>query len=167
MAQLQSGWSLTTLTETVQVDSFSCGRIEIDDWFHSQALRFHTAGSAVVHVCLDADGNVSGFFTLTSHYLRKSNLPKSSDLSGSNIPVALLGRLGVSSSKQHCGLGTWLVEQAKQLALNVSKISATRFLYVQAKDDALVGWYARQGFRSLPSDRKKMIYDLRMSLRCA
>lgn len=164
MAQLQSGWSLTTLNATVQVDSFGCGQNEIDDWFHSQALRFHTAGSSVVHVCLDADGSVSGFFTLTSHYLRKSNLPRTSNLSGGNIPVAMLGKLGVSSGKQHCGLGTWLVNQAKQLALDASKISAARFLYVEAKDDSLVGWYARQGFRSMPSDSKKMIYDLRQSL---
>ncbi|MBI0086590.1 MULTISPECIES: GNAT family N-acetyltransferase [Bifidobacterium] len=164
MAPLGPGLSLTTLTEDVQVDSFCCGRIEIDDWFHNQALRFHKAGSAVVHVCLDTDGNVLGFFTLTSHYLRKNNLPKSPNLSGSNIPVTLLGRLGVSTGNQGCGLGTWLVEQAKQLALAVSKVSAARFLYVQAKDDALVGWYRDKGFRSFPSDSKKMIYDLRSGL---
>lgn len=162
MLQTESEWNITTLSETVQVDSFACGETEMDDWFHNQALRFHKGNMATVHVCLDQGDNVLGFFTLNSYYLQRRTLPKSSasDMAGGNIPVTLLGRLGVCCSHQDCGLGKWLVGQAKQLSSGLSTVCAARFLYVQAKSDTLIDWYKEQGFKSLPSNPRKMLFDL-------
>jgi len=77
------------------------------------------------------------------------NMKKSLPL---NVPAMTLARLAVSINEQRQGHGQRLLLDALEQVKTASRVIGGSFLFVDAKDTELAGFYTRYGFETLPSD---------------
>ncbi|MDO4808078.1 MAG: GNAT family N-acetyltransferase [Coriobacteriales bacterium] len=136
------------------LDGFSCGLPLVDEWVRRHARTARRAGTAVVYVSF-CDERLAGFYTLSSQSMLRSdargwiarNAPQ-------QIPVILLGMLGVDERFQGHGLGRNLLLDASKRALAVSEAVGARALVVDPAGEAAARLYRSCGFREIPgSDR--------------
>ena len=69
--------------------------------------------------------------------------------------------MGIDRSIAGRGYGTDLVIDAAHRALVAARSSSgSSLLVVDAKNDALIGFYARLGFTSLPDQARRLVYPM-------
>jgi ribosomal protein S18 acetylase RimI-like enzyme len=78
------------------------------------------------------------------------------------IPVVLLGQLGVDKRYQGKKLGSDLLTDAYKRVLQTSDLIGVRALMVQATDDQAKSFYERRGFSQF-SDREPLMLIVRIS----
>lgn len=99
---------------------------------------------AKVHILQDDDLTIAGFYTLSNSLLDNTELkikgyPK-------NIPIVLIGKMGVDLNYQRQNLSKKLLLNALQTIKKISKMSGVCFAMIEAKDQALADYYERLGF---------------------
>lgn len=100
-------------------------------------------------------GRLAGFYSLSAHSVLRA------DVSGwiardapVQIPVILLGMMGIDVAFQGCGLGRDLLLDAVRRSQSVASRIGARALVLDLIDVAARAFYARHGFRGIPgSDR--------------
>jgi GNAT superfamily N-acetyltransferase len=144
--------------------AFSCGEPDMDRWFHELAGQQNERGLAVVQVMVeDATGFVVGFYSLSNYSVLGSDLPK---IGGKKlpqrmqIPMHLLGRLGVHQDYQRRGIGQTLVSHALQSAKSQTDVSASMGAVADALNPALVPWYQSLGFVVFPSSPLQLVMTM-------
>ncbi len=138
------------LREEDSVEGFSCGSPPIDDWVATRAKGARKAGTAVVYATF-CEGRLAGFYTLSAQsVVRGETSGWIARNAPSNIPVILLGILGVDRRHQGEGLGHDLLLDAVRRARLVSDQVGARALVVGPLDDGARSFYARYGFRDIP-----------------
>jgi ribosomal protein S18 acetylase RimI-like enzyme len=108
----------------------------------------------------NATGKVVGFYSLGNYSVLGSELPKIDGKkmpSRMQVPMHLLGRLGVHHEYRRRGLGETLVSHALQAAKSQTDVSASMGVVVDALNATLVPWYTRLGFVVFPSDPLKLV----------
>lgn len=144
--------------------AFSCGQEIIDKWFIEMASQQNDRGLAVVQVMVEqASGIVVGFYSLSNHSVLGSDLPKLGGKklpSRMQIPVHLLGKLGVHQAYQRRGIGQTLVSHALQGAKSQTGVSASMGVVVDALNPALVPWYQGLGFVAFPSSPLQLVMTM-------
>lgn len=157
---------LERLTAEHRVTHFTSGDDTIDAFLHSSALVEQSIGLSSVTVALDpaASGGIAGFYTLSPLSIRiDPRLVSALGLSSVRYPSVggyLLGRLGVDRHYQRRGIGQALVAVARAQARRVRTETGGVFLAVDAKNDALLGWYERLGFSRLAPETRRMVMRL-------
>jgi GNAT superfamily N-acetyltransferase len=68
------------------------------------------------------------------------------------IPLMLLARLAIATSRQGKGLGSGLLKDAMLRTLQAADIAGIRAMAVHAKDDDVRAFYERFGFAPAPTD---------------
>ena len=133
---------------------FACGRISLDDWLRRLADTAAAKRVGRTFVWLD-DGHVVGYYTLSAHLLRRDPLSRSMARGDpAAIPAALLGRLALDKSLHGRGLGAVLLVEALRRVVRAAEDVATRYVVVDAIDDAAAGFYRHHGFRDTPISRR-------------
>lgn len=132
------------------VDGFRSGVAVVDEWVARRARTAREAGTAVVYASF-AGGELAGFYTLSAQSVVRS------EVSGwlarnapAQVPVLLLGMLGVDKRWQGVGLGRDLLLDAAHRAEGVAGQIGARALVVDPVGDAARGFYSRFGFRAIP-----------------
>jgi GNAT superfamily N-acetyltransferase len=138
---------------------FSCGQPPLDDWFRLRASQDEKRNVARVFVAVDADLGVVGFYSLSSLSLALENLPE--DLAHKlprydAIPAALIGRLARDERMRGQGVGEILLADAIQRILSAGRSIAVFAIVVDAKDERAVAFYMAFGFRTFPSQPKRL-----------
>lgn len=155
--------------------AFSCGRVELDRWFHHNARQAQERhGSARVFVLVDPDigegRTVLGFYALTGHavvfeeagdYFAGGQAP--------NLPIGavLLGQLAVSLNWRGRNYGDRLLKDAMRRALARDDDVATPLFLVDALDAEAARYYLDRGFRGLPERPLRLalrMVDIRATL---
>ena len=138
------------LQERDAIDGFSSGSPLVDSWLKMRARKARDAGTAVVYVTF-VDEKLAGFYSLSAQSIVRS------DASGwiarnapEQIPVILLGILGVDIQWQGCGLGRDLLLGAVHRTELVAEQIGARALVVDPIDDKAEAFYAHFGFRHIP-----------------
>lgn len=158
---------LRPLTPADRVLAFTCGDVEIDRFLHDRAEIEQHMRMSQVYVTVDGSGAICGFFTLSPLAVRvESALLVGLGLGAGAVPYPsiggfLLGRLGVADHLQGRGIGEALVMRAAQIAKREAAFVGGVFLAVDAKDDGLMRWYARQSFTALGGRTRRMVLPLR------
>lgn len=143
------------LRDADDLSGFSCGANAVDNWLAKHARHACRRGTAVVYVSFDETGSLAGFYTLSAHSMDRNamtgwlarNAPD-------QIPVILLGMLGVSSSHSGRGLGRQLLLDAYHRAKSAAETIGAKALVVDPLDDNVAGFYLDVGFEHVPgSDR--------------
>ena len=139
------------------LDGFSSGQEFVDGWLARRARHAKARGSAVVYVShhVGADPAVeppAGFYTLSSASVErdligggwlKRNAP-------AQVPVILLGVLGVDSRHHGEGLGKMLLNDASRRAVAIADSLGAKALVVDPVDEEAEAFYVGFGFERIP-----------------
>jgi len=148
--------------------TFDSGNSTLDGWLQRHALQAQRSDAATTYVAVDTDNGVAGYVTLANGSLlpddmalriRKGlarNLP---------VPILLLARLAVASSRQGRGLGSLLLLQAMRIELEIAEKSGVRALVVNPTDDKAARFYRQFEFETLPGTEPHAMYLLTKDVR--
>lgn len=143
------------LQDADDISGFSCGEATVDVWLAKHARHACKRGTAVVYVSFDEADALAGYYTLSAHSMDRNamtgwlarNAPD-------QIPVILLGMLGVSEAHKGKGLGRQLLLDAYHRARSAAETIGAKALVVDPLSDAVAGFYLGVGFEHIPgSDR--------------
>ena len=138
---------------------FSCGQPDLDDWFRLRANQDEKRNVARVFVAIADELGVVGFYSLSSFTLSLENLPDevAHKLPRYDaIPAALIGRLARDERVRGQGVGEFLLADAIQRVLGVSRSIAVFAIVVDAKDERAADFYKAFGFREFPLRPKRL-----------
>lgn len=158
---------IVPLNDGHQRTAFSSGDSEIDRYLHQQAgqdLAKKVASVYVLSRIVDPTV-VLGFYTLSASTIElqdvpilwQRRLPRYPD-----VPVALLGRLGVAQSAQRQGWGTLLVADAMKRTVRLSGEIGLAGMIVDAQHASLCAFYEALGFRSLSANALRMFIPFKL-----
>src|SRR5258708_6922034 len=95
------------------------------------------------------EGDVSriiGYHTLLFALVKQEEIPRDTPLIKRNIPVILLGQLGVDMAFQGRGYGALLLMDAQARVHEISRKTGVRAMMLDARTERLAQWYERHGF---------------------
>lgn len=154
------------LTESHEVEGFSCGEASLDQWLVSYALSNQRRSLSRTFVAVedtaghaDGTGPVCGYVTLVAAAVEVEELPSRErrGLVGlDQVGAALIARLARDQRYRQRQLGAWLLQQALHRIIDADEHLAIRAVLVDALNERAADWYASWGFKPLPgrpSDR--------------
>ena len=135
------------------VDSFDCGREELNRFLIRFAFPGQQAGASQTYLGL-ADDEIIGFYSLAVGQVAFDDAPERliKGLAHHPVPIMLLARLAVSVTWQRKGIGAGLLKDAMRRTLQAADIAGIRAFAVHAKDAEARAYYEQFGFVASPSD---------------
>lgn len=163
-----TGFRIEKLRRDHPVDSFTCGRDELDRFLIRYALGNQQANASQTYIGLH-DQEVIGFYSLVVGEVAFGDAPErlTKGLARHPVPVMLLARLAVSTTWQGRKIGSGLLKDAMLRTLQAADIGGIRAFAVHAKDEPAKQFYEQFGFVASPTDPLhlyRLIKDLRRSL---
>ncbi len=129
--------------------SFDCGVPALNKWLQNYAWQNHNSGGARVYLSIDQDTKqIAGYFCLSAASVDYKSAPARviRGLAQHEIPVALVGRLGVDERYRGRKLGRFLILEAFRRVLEAADTMGVRAVIVVAKDDDAAEFYKKLGF---------------------
>ncbi len=135
------------------IESFDCGKRELDRYLQRYAWQNQLAGAVQTYVGL-ADDAVAGYYTLAVGHVTREEAPErlTKGLARHPVPIMLLARLAVDRRWQGHGVGKALLKDAMLRTLQAADIAGIRAFAVHAKDDEARRFYLKFDFVPSPSD---------------
>jgi len=147
---------------------FSCGDIDLDDFFRNDAEKYERQllGKSYCFRLKSDRSIVVCAFTLSNSSIDARKLPNNRkrklteniphEKSLSSYPATLIGRLGVDKDFSGKGIGTELMDFIKKWMLDPVNKTACRYLTVDAyNNEATLKFYEANGFKTLFSSDKQ------------
>jgi GNAT superfamily N-acetyltransferase len=156
--------------DSAMAHSFDCGESNLNDYlkrFAEKQQDRHLYGVTYVAISSEVPDSILGYCTLANTSICRDRMPEEI-LKGlpkyADIPAILIGRFAVDKTFSGRGVGHLLMSHALNTCVDVSKLSAVRYILTLAYEGA-VSWYQKYGFQEIPtkqpdSDRRKMYLDL-------
>lgn len=140
------------------LDSFNCGRSELNEWLQKYARQAQAVGSAQTFVAAQPDGRVEGYFSLTAGQIEHSDATDRvrKGMGRFPIPVIVLARLAVSQQQQGRGMGADLLKDVIRRVLLVSEQAGVRAIITHPIDETAAAFYTKFGFQNSPVHKKQM-----------
>jgi len=156
-------WEIQRLAKTHDRSQFDCGQPTLNEWLKLRAGQFDRKDLSRTFVATRGDSPaVLGYYALATHRLVFETLPpgESKGLPRLDVPVVLLGRLGVDRTVHRQGLGSLLLVDALRRAMNISEQIGVRAVEVDAIDEVAKQFYLRFGFRELLDDPRHLLMPM-------
>ena len=168
MRFLEDNCSLFPLTSPQEIDGFSCGDSDLDEFFTRDCFAYakELLGKTYCYK-LDKDTQkIVCAFTLANAGVRVSDLPNARKKKvESNIPhiktlkdypAVLLARLGVSKEFRSLGIGSEVIEFVKLWFLDPLNKTGCRFLIVDAyNSQETIAFYEKNDFKMVFSSEQQ------------
>lgn len=128
---------------------FDCGAESINRFAIQAHKQAKFRNSVVYVVCEAGTDTVRGFYTLSNGSVIRNEAPRNMQRFSTNeIPVTLLGRLGVDRCCQGRGLGLDLLQDALERAIAAAAVVGSRAVLVHALDERMAEFYKKHaGFK--------------------
>lgn len=141
----------TQLPVGVGIADFHCGNLLVDGWAEHRSATARKRGSAVVYASFCGE-DVAGFYTLSTHSVARKDVAGGwfTRNAPDQVPVVLLGMLGVDERYKGIGLGASLLRDAVENAQKVAALAGARAILVDPVDEDAAGFYGHFGFTNLP-----------------
>jgi GNAT superfamily N-acetyltransferase len=148
------------------IESFDCGREELNRYLLRFAWSSQQAGAAQTYLGLAGD-SVVGYHTLAVGQVSREESPNRllKGLARHPIPIMLLARLAVDRHWQGKGVGKAFLKDAMQRTLQAADIAGIRAFAVHAKDEQARSFYQKFDFIPSPADPMHL-YLLLKDVRC-
>ena len=158
--------AIRPLDKQAKVAEFSCGQPVLDRYlahYASQDVRRNVTRLFVATPVGDAT-RIAGFYCLSAASVQCAELPPgiAKKLPHYPIPVALLGRLAVSTEFQGKGAGAVLLFDACKKALIAESVLAVAGLVVDAKDSTSADFYRHFGFVPMQPTGRRLFLSVRV-----
>lgn len=156
-----TSYRIRSFDSAVDIASFRCGQPLLDEYirrYASQDVRRNVARVFIATPEQDSH-RLAGFFSLSAGSVNCSDLPEplAKKLPRYPVPVALIGRLAVSTDFQGKGLGSILLADACQKVAHASATLAVAGIVVDAKDAAAGRFYRHFGFMTMPGQPSRLL----------
>lgn len=153
----------TLLGAEHQLDGFSCGMPNLDDWLKRRARANQVSGASRTYVVAEVV-RVVGYYCLASGALALNEAPGGLKRNMPDpIPMAILGRLAVDQSWHGHGLGTAFLQDAVERTQAASSILGIRGLLVHALLEQAKTFYEHHGFVASSSKPMTLVLSLKGS----
>lgn len=158
------------LAATDNIEDFSCGQADLDEWLKRFALVSQRSSMATVFVTLSG-GKVAGYYALATGGVDRAQAPTRiiQGQPAHPVPIVLLARLAIDMSAQKMGLGRALLRDALTRVAAAADEIGIRALLVHAKDENAREFYMKScEFEPSPTDPLHLFLlmkDLKKSLR--
>ena len=138
------------LAEAHRLDSFRCGKPELEFWLKQRARKNQLeAASRTFVVC--AGNEVVGYYALSAGAVLHETVPGNVRRNMPEpIPVAVLGRLAVHSDWNGQGVGAGLLKDAVLRTARLAEEIGIRALLCHAIDENAKKFYLHHGFIESP-----------------
>lgn len=140
--------------------AFDCGVPDLNRYMAERARKEGDQGLARTHVLYDSSEiRIAGYYTLSAMSIRFGDVPENLTKRlprYPDLPATLIGRLATDLRYQGQGLGRLLVMDALARVQQQSRQVATFAVIVDAKDDTVVRFYERFGFRRLQDHERRL-----------
>jgi GNAT superfamily N-acetyltransferase len=145
--------SIEKLRRDHVLDSFDCGKEDLNHFLKRQAWSNQQANSAQTYV-LAKDLRVSGYYSLAAGSVTHDEATErvKKGLARHPVPVILLARLAVDVALHGKGIGSALLKDALVRTAQAADTIGARALLVHAKDDSAKAFYQHFDFEPSPSD---------------
>jgi predicted GNAT family N-acyltransferase len=139
--------------------AFTCGIVELDDYFRQQAGQDAKRKVAAPFVMLDPKRRIVGYYTLSSYGIRSTELPPAVAKKLPKyplIPATLLGRLAISRDRQGQKLGRLLLMNALHRSWkNIVEVASVGVV-AEAIDNSAREFYLHHEFIPLLEHPRKL-----------
>jgi predicted GNAT family N-acyltransferase len=139
--------------------AFTCGIVELDDYFRQQAGQDAKRKVAAPFVMLDPKRRIVGYYTLSSYGIRSTELPPAVAKKLPKyplIPATLLGRLAISRDHQGQKLGRLLLMNALHRSWKNTTEVASVGVVAEAIDNTARDFYLHHEFIPLLEHPRKL-----------
>jgi GNAT superfamily N-acetyltransferase len=145
--------SIEKLRRDHVLDSFDCGKEDLNRFLKRQAWNNQQAHSAQTYV-LAKDLRVLGYYSLAAGAVTHDEATErvKKGLARHPIPVILLARSAVDVSIHGKGVGSALLKDALMRTAQAADTIGARALLVHAKDESAKAFYQHFTFETSPSD---------------
>jgi GNAT superfamily N-acetyltransferase len=145
--------SIEKLRRDHVLDSFDCGKEDLNRFLKRQAWSNQQANSAQTYV-LAKDSRVWGYYSLAAGSVTHDEATErvKKGLARHPVPVILLARLAVDVALHGKGIGSSLLKDALVRTAQAADTIGARALLVHAKDDSAKAFYQHFDFEPSPSD---------------
>jgi GNAT superfamily N-acetyltransferase len=135
------------------IESFDCGREELNRYLLRYASQNQQAGAAQTYVGLVGDA-VIGYHTLAVGHVMREEAPErlTKGLARHPVPIMLLARLAIDHRWQGQGVGKALLKDAMLRTLQAADIAGIRAFAVHAKGEEARRFHLQFDFIPSPSD---------------
>jgi GNAT superfamily N-acetyltransferase len=137
------------LTEEHDFSLFDCNETSINEFAITAHKQAKYRNSVIYVSCEAGTKDVKAYYTLSNGSVIRDEPPKSMQRSSmKEIPVTILGRLGVDKDYQGKGVGLDLLQDALKRSLASADIIGSRAVLVHALDQRLADFYKKHaGFK--------------------
>jgi GNAT superfamily N-acetyltransferase len=157
-------WQIERIRKDHERASFDCGVEELNVFLHKYARQSEEFGLARTFVAIKpGDPRVFGYYTVRNGEVEVQNLrpEETKRFPRYPVPVVHLARLAVDRSVQGQRLGEFLLLDALERALTVSKSVAAYAVEAVAINDAAKRFYLKYGFRELLDDKLHLYLSMK------
>lgn len=152
---------LERITREIATRSFECqDEKEMAVYFRKHALRNDQSNLNIAYVALDENGEIAGFFTVSSSHVEYANWPAevTKTFPRYPIPVVLIGKLAARESGR--GIGFFLLSQALQKAIVAAESVGSFAVIVDALSQKAKSFYLHYGFHEFFDDPMRLYVTL-------
>jgi GNAT superfamily N-acetyltransferase len=142
---------------------FSCGNELLDRWLIRYAGQNERRDAARTFIATTDARTVCGYYTLIAGQLEHDEATPQARKGLSPhfpLPVAILARLAIDSSRQGQGFGAALLDDALERVCRASEQVAVRAVVVHAVDESAATFYERFGFKALSATPRTLMVTL-------
>ena len=132
---------------------FDCGEDGVNGFLREKALQDQKndlSRTMVLAGYLEAPNRIVGYHTLIMNQVRQEAIPNDRPRIKRDIPVILLGQLGVDLKYQGKGLGDILIMDAQARVDEIAKKIGIRAMMLDARNENLACWYEKHDFVRFP-----------------
>ena len=159
MANSLALFTLALLEKQHDRKSFDCGVEPLNTYIKQYALQNQKRDVARNYVIL-LENKVIAYYSLVYGGVVPEEMPQDMQVGQYQVPIMLIGRMGVDKSQKGKGLGHAMVQDAALRAVQAANIAGLRALFVHAKDDAARAFYEHHGFIVCPADPLHLFFPL-------
>ncbi|WP_209331240.1 GNAT family N-acetyltransferase [Lunatimonas salinarum] len=148
------------LKKTHKKKEFDCGKQALNDYLAKIAKQDAEKDVAVCYILEGEDGEVVGYFTLSSGSIPKEEIPEKESMKlprYSDIPLAVIGRLAIDKKYQGRKLGDYLLVEAFGEIIKVAEVLGIAGVFVDPIDESAVNYYPKFGFIKLNSSDRMFL----------
>lgn len=142
------------LTRRHDRKSFDCGDEDVTGFLREKALQDQERDLSRTMVLAGLPENpnrILGFHTLVMSQVRQAEIPDDKPKITREIPVILLGQIGIDVAFQGQGFGDLLLTDAQARVDEISNKVGIRALMLDARNEKLAGWYESRDFVRFPN----------------
>ena len=153
--KIKNEYTIDKLDEKSNLDDFSCGLDDMDEFLKHDALNQQNEKLSVTYLVKYND-EIIGFFSLLSDKIELKDIEDEYDLPYSVCPAMKIGRFAVNNKYRSLGLGNLLLDNICYQIKKISEIHGIRFITVDAYCNVR-GFYYKNEFKHFKVRNKKKL----------